>query len=103
MNIFDLSSTQDFSKEIFDILFQNEKVKIERIISTGQITPEGTWYDSAQNEWIVLLQGEAELTFKDGEMKKLQEGTVLLISAHRKHRVTYTSSNPQCIWLAVHF
>ncbi|MBS1494122.1 MAG: cupin domain-containing protein [Bacteroidetes bacterium] len=102
-DIFDLSGINDFSKEIFETLFQNENVKIERIVSSGQITPEGEWYDSPQNEWIVLVQGEAELTFADGEVQKLQKGAFIAISAHRKHRVTYTSTNPKAIWLAVHF
>jgi cupin 2 domain-containing protein len=102
-DIFDLSNIKDFSNEIFETLFQNEKVKFERIVSTGQITPEGEWFDSPQNEWVVLLEGEAELTFEDGEVQKMQKGAFLTIFAHRKHRVSYTSTNPKAIWLAVHF
>ncbi len=102
-NIFDLSSIRDFSKEVFEELFQNKNIRIERIVSTGQITPEDNWYDSEFNEWIILLEGEAEITFEDGNVEKLQKGSYFCISANRKHRVTYTSSNPQCIWLAVHF
>lgn len=102
-NIFDLSNIKSFSHEVFEELFQNENIRIERIVSTGQITPEGDWYDSEFNEWVILLEGEAEITFEDGTIQKLQKGSYFSISAHQKHRVSYTSSNPPCIWLAVHF
>ncbi|MGA1199705.1 MAG: cupin, partial [Candidatus Latescibacterota bacterium] len=26
----------------------------------------------------------------------------ILIPAHKKHRVTHTSTDPPCIWLAIH-
>lgn len=102
-NIFDVSNIKDFSAEVFEIVAQNEKVRIERIISTGQITPEGEWYDSEYNEWILLIQGEAEITFEDGDVRKLAKGDYFYIIANRKHRVSHTSSDPKAIWLAVHF
>ncbi len=102
-DIFDLSSVKDFSAEIFETLLKNDKVRIERIVSTGQAVPEGEWQGSEQNEWVILLQGESELTFADGEVIKITKGNYIYIPAHRKHRVSYTSSNPQCIWLAFHF
>ena len=102
-DIFDVSNIKDFSTEVFEMLLQNDKVRIERIVSTGQAAPEGEWQDSEQNEWVILLQGESELIFADGEIIKITKGKYFYIPAHRKHRVTYTSSNPQCIWLAFHF
>ncbi|MFK7907223.1 MAG: hypothetical protein AB8B69_18950, partial [Chitinophagales bacterium] len=46
-------------EEFFQPLLQNKNkdVLIERIISTGQITPENEWYEQAKDEWVVLLQG----------------------------------------------
>ncbi len=102
-DIFKFSNIKDFSEEIFETLLQNDKIKIERIISTGQITPEGEWQDPTYDEWVILLQGEGELTFEDGEVLKISKGGYFHIPAHRKHRVSYTSSNPQAIWIAVHF
>lgn len=102
-NIFDLSNIKDFSHEMFDILAQNHKVRIERIISTGQTTHEGDWFDSEFDEWVILLEGNAEVLFEDGEVKKFSKGDYYGISANRKHKVTYTSSNPPCVWLAVYF
>ena len=64
---------------------------IERIISTGQSTLPGEWYDQNKDEWVILLQGEAILSYEDGSQIKLTVGDYLLIPAHQKHRVEYTS------------
>ena len=100
-NIFTLP---DFlhNQEFFETILSTPCVKIERIISTGQTTPEGTWYDQQQDEWVILLQGEAQLSYEDGSQINLTTGDYLLLKAHQKHRVESTCSNPPCIWLAVH-
>lgn len=100
-NIFDLPP-QLPCEELFEPLVPGEAVLIERIISTGQTTPKGEWYDQERDEWVVLLQGEARLGYVDGSTRQLQAGDYVLIPAHQKHRVEYTSTEPPCIWLAVH-
>jgi cupin 2 domain-containing protein len=101
MNIFQLPSLLP-AEEIFETLVPGCDVSIERIISCGQITPEGQWYDQERDEWVVLLQGKAEIDWEDGHNQKLDAGDWLLIPARAKHRVAYTSLDPPCIWLAVH-
>lgn len=89
--------------EVFEELVKGNGVLVERIISSGQVTPEGEWYDQERDEWVVLLQGEANLLMdKDQETIELHPGDYLFIPAHCRHRVIYTSSDPHCIWLAVH-
>ena len=75
---------------------------IERIISTGQATPPDQWYDQEQDEWVILLQGQATVSYGDGRKVLLKAGDYLLIVAHEKHRVEQTSAAPPCIWLAIH-
>lgn len=87
--------------EVFEPLAAGTGIKIERIISTGQSTPEGEWYDQEQAEWVVLLQGEALLRFDDGRQQLLKAGDYILIPAHDRHRVESTTSEPPCIWIAV--
>lgn len=99
-NIYQLSQ-EPLKKEIFEVLASGD-VKIERIISTGQTTPEGQWYDQDTDEWVILLQGEAKLLFEDLAEIELKKGNYMLIKAHERHKVTYTSTEPPCIWLAVH-
>ena len=100
-NIFNLPP-QLPQEELFEPLISSGGVLIERIISTGQTTPPGEWHDQERDEWVILLQGEAELAYADGSRMKLKAGDYVLIPAHQKHRVEYTSSDPPCIWLAVH-
>ncbi|MGK7941218.1 MAG: cupin domain-containing protein [Crocosphaera sp.] len=90
------------NQEIFETIINNKNLKVERIISTGQTTPKDTWYDQEQDEWVILLQGEATLLFSDNTSINLTEGDYLLIEAHQKHQVTFTSVDPPCIWLAIH-
>ena len=50
----------------------------------------------------MLLKGKATLEFIDRSIS-LQKGDSLLIKAHEKHRVAYTSKNRPTIWLAIFF
>ena len=100
-NIFSILSELP-NEELCEPIVVTNKIVIERIVSTGQITTPGEWYDQQQDEWVILLQGEAELSYDNGDRLKLVAGDYLLIPAHQKHRVDYTSSDPICIWLAIH-
>ena len=75
---------------------------VERIVSTGQSTPPGEWLESDRGEWVVLLQGDAEIGFADGTRTRLAPGDHVLLPAGLRHRVERTSVEPACIWLAVH-
>jgi len=88
--------------EQFEDLIPDRGVKIERIISTGQVTPQGQWYDQDRDEWIILIQGKAIIEYEDGKILQLCPGDHLLIPTHQKHRVAYTDTDPPCIWLAIH-
>lgn len=100
-NLFDIQESVGKTNEILEILADGS-AKIERIISQGQITPENTWFDQDQDEWVVLLQGKSTILFEENNEIQLNTGDYLLIPAHQKHRVTYTSTSPACIWLAIH-
>lgn len=77
--------------EFIELLAEGD-ASVERIISSGQTTPADEWYDQDADEWVVVLDGKARLLF-DGEGEiTLKKGDYLLIKAHEKHRVTYTST-----------
>ena len=101
-NIFDNCKT-DSKEEIFEKLYQNENVIIERIISFGNITPQGQWYDQDKDEWVLLIDGNAKLEFEDSRIVELNKGDYIHLPAHQKHKVIYTSIDTKCIWLAFHF
>lgn len=89
--------------ELFETLISNDKIAIEKIISTGQKTPEGQWLEDDRDEWVMLLQGESELLFADGKRMLMKPGDYLMIKKNIKHRVEMTSADPACIWLAVYY
>jgi cupin 2 domain-containing protein len=89
------------SNEFFENIAKGD-VRIERILSSGQTTPIDEWYDQESDEWVILLDGNATIIFENTEEISLQKGDYFLIKAHEKHRVTYTSIQPPCVWLAVH-
>ncbi|HRW13172.1 MAG TPA: cupin domain-containing protein [Syntrophomonas sp.] len=101
MNLFRLPPVLP-DEEIFEALLLDCGILIERIISCGQVTPAHQWYDQERDEWVLLLQGGAKIGFEDSREQILAPGDWLLIPAHTRHRVTYTSAEPPCIWLAVH-
>ena len=89
--------------EIFETLFEHTNLKIERIISKGQVTPPGEWYDQDWNEWVVLLQGSAAVLFEgDRGPVILKPGDYLSIPVHKRHRVEWTDPQQKTIWLAIH-
>lgn len=82
--------------ELFTTLFQNDSLKIESIRSWLR-TP-GEIYDQEQDEWVILLTGEAELEINTLPLI-LHSGDYFLIPRHTPHRVLSTSKN--ALWLAV--
>jgi cupin 2 domain-containing protein len=91
-------------EELFQTLVQTPDVRIERIISRGQCTPAGQWYDQDTDEWVLLLQGAASLRIeREEELLQLKPGDAVLLPAHERHRVEWTDPDQNTIWLAVHF
>ncbi len=82
-------------------LIRSGSVRIERIVSRGQASPPGFWYDQAENEWVCLLTGSAVLAFDDGETCAMSPGDWVEIPPHRKHRVEQTDPDRETVWLAV--
>lgn len=88
--------------ELVETIAASSNVNIERIVSMGQASPEGFWYDQDEDEFVILLQGCAGLRFEDGDnIVELIAGDYLTIRAHERHRVEWTSKEEQTIWLCV--
>jgi len=93
---------ESLPEEITRQIAHNSDIRIERILSHGHRSPESFWYDQTQDEWVILLAGAARLQFADQpEELTLTVGDHLLIPAHRKHRVSWTSPETTTIWLAI--
>ena len=90
--------------EIVDILLSQPSVRIERIVSVGQASPPGFWYDQEEGEWVLLLAGAAHLRFADeAEARLLDPGDFIDIAPHRRHRVDWTDPATPTLWLGVFY
>jgi cupin 2 domain-containing protein len=97
-NIF-IPNQDNPEEEQFDTLLQIPNIHIEKITSYGQTSDQ--WYEQEDDEWVVLIEGEGHLLFKDGSKVKLKKGEHIHIPKMKRHKVIYTSS--PAIWLAIHF
>ncbi|MDX9959863.1 MAG: cupin domain-containing protein [Aliarcobacter sp.] len=100
-NIFDKIIVDKEEENFFEI-FKNETIKIEKIVSNGQISPENFWYEQEKSEFILLLEGFAILEFENREVE-LKKGDCINIKAMEKHRVKFTSLDEPTIWFAVFY
>ena len=102
-NLFD-NIPADLSNEFMETIAETDHMRIERIVSRGHVSEAGFWYDQAEDEYVVLLQGRAHLRF-DGETGYvcMKPGDGLFIPRHRKHRVEWTDPEQDTIWLAVFY
>ncbi len=90
-------------EELFTSLVKQDNVHIERIVSKGHSTPPNQWYDQAQDEWVITLQGQAVLIYEQNlQTLSMAAGDSVFIPAHTKHRVEWTDPDIQTIWLAIH-
>ncbi len=85
------------------VLAKSPGAQIERIISTGQASPPGFWYDQDNTEWVFLIAGSACLLFEgEASSRVLRPGDYLEIPAHRRHRIEWTAADEATVWLVAH-
>ncbi|MFA5515210.1 MAG: cupin domain-containing protein [Desulfuromonadales bacterium] len=78
-------------------------LRLERIVSTGHVSPPGLWYDQEEHEWVAVLRGWGVIEYADGSAVELRTGDSLLIPAHTRHRVRATSPAEATVWLALFY
>lgn len=90
-------------EEELRVLLAVPGVRIERIVSTGQASPPGFWYDQDQAEFVLVVAGRAGLLI-EGEAvpRELGPGSYVHLAAHCRHRVEWTDAATATVWLAVH-
>jgi cupin 2 domain-containing protein len=102
-NLFD-DVAGSLEEEAVATLLASGAMRLVRIVSTGQATAEGVWYDQDDWEWVVLLKGAAGLRFEDeAQVRPLAPGDFVHIPAHKRHRVEWTAADEPTVWLALHY
>ena len=87
--------------EVSQTLLEQSGIRIERIVSLGQVTPDGQWYDQDHDEWVLVLAGEACVQLSDGPTHRLRPGDWLYLPARCRHRVSWTAPDAATVWLAL--
>jgi cupin 2 domain-containing protein len=100
-NIFD-DLPQHLPREVVQTLIRAADVRIERIISHGQVSPANFWYNQPQHEWVIVLKGAARLQFEAG-IVDMKAGDFINIPAFKKHRVDWTTPDEPTVWLGVRY
>ncbi len=95
MNLYDYTIPE--KDEIFDTLLEHKNIKIIRIVSSDKL--EEKEYCQAEDEWVIVLEGEATLIV-NGEKIHLLKGDSIFIPAQSKHTILATKSGT--LWLAIH-
>ncbi len=94
----------ELAEELLTTIHTAKNIRIERIVSQGQCSPQGFWYDQIENEWLIVLKGKASIQFDgDPEPVDLRPGSYLNIPAHVRHRLVRSSQTRQTVWLAIHY
>lgn len=101
MNLFFDLPRADVAEQ-FQSLLQRGNVRIERITSHGQASPEGFWYEQEQHEWVALLRGAARLNVS-GKIVNLGPGDTVDLPAGCRHRIEWTTTEEPTVWLAVFY
>ncbi len=94
---------KELPDELITTLLSGPALRIERIVSRGHVSPPGFWYDQAEHEFVLLIQGCARIQFTGSDEVTLQSGAWLNLPAHTKHRVSFTAPDVDTIWLAVFY
>ncbi|MCP4303778.1 MAG: cupin domain-containing protein [bacterium] len=92
----------DADQETLTDLLKQPGLRIERIVSTGQASPPGFWYDQDWDEWVLVVSGSAGLQIEGAPEQTLRPGDYVLLPAHTRHRVAWTDADAPTVWLAVH-
>ncbi len=99
MNLLDAREV-DPAKEITTVVWEDARIRIEKIVSFGHVTPENNVYCQKEAEWVSVLMGRGILYFPDTDRKTILEaGDHMMILPGIRHSVIYTSK--PCIWLCV--
>lgn len=91
-------------QEVIEAILARPGIRIERIVSRGQASPAGFWYEQPESEFVLLAAGAARLRF-EGEPadRVLKPGDYVDIPAGRRHRVEWTDPQQETVWLAIFY
>lgn len=94
--------SEPLAQEHVEVLLRSSATRVERIVSRGHHSPDAFWFEQPDDELVVLIAGRAGLDIEnETETRTLEPGDWLLLPAGLRHRVAWTASGEDTVWLAV--
>jgi cupin 2 domain-containing protein len=94
----------ELADEQFTELLSAPNVRVDRIVTTGQTTAADQFLDQDRAEWVLILQGSAQILFEgEAAPRPLGRGDYMHIPPHARHRVEWTLPDEPTVWLAIHY
>ena len=94
----------DGGQEVIEAILVSPHVRIERIVSHANASPEGFGYDQEESEGVLVVQGRARLQFEnEPDTRTMGPGDYVHIPAHTRHRIEWTTPAEPTIWLAIFY
>jgi len=92
------------TREVTALLAGGGGARVERIVSHGQASPPGFWYDQDEAEFVAVIAGHARLRIDgEAEPRALAAGDWIVLPPHCRHRVEWTDPLVPTVWLAVFY
>ncbi|MEG1509747.1 MAG: methylated-DNA--[protein]-cysteine S-methyltransferase [Clostridia bacterium] len=104
MNLQALNETKlNIGEEKHIIVEKSDSYCKEYICSCGFCNDKNFFYNQAQTELVIILQGEAILMLENDKFLTLKKGESFKIPPHLKHQVKQCSQAPYCVWLCLFY
>lgn len=90
--------------EVTALLAGGAGARVERVVSHGQASPPGFWYDQDEAEFVAVVAGRARLRIEgEADARQMAAGDWIVLPPHCRHRVDWTDPDQPTVWLAVFY
>lgn len=90
--------------EVAALLAGGVGARVERIVSHGQASPPGFWYDQEEAEFVAVIAGRARLRIEgEAAAREMGAGDWIVLPPRCRHRVDWTDPDQPTVWLAVFY
>lgn len=108
---------RDVNPALIESVIETKDLRIERVVSHGQVSSPASYCEPIANQFVLLLEGQARLEVEKEKVGSMPRGGRLLenkkvnlipgdyisIPQHTRHRVDWTSPDEETVWLSVYF
>lgn len=91
------------TKALSTVIHEDDNITIERKAYNGYTNVIGKYSLIRNDQWWMVLQGEAVISFKNGDFYELRAGDHTVIKANARMKLESASKEPACIIICIHY